>query len=71
MKEKKHLSFEAENLAMPEIHVHTDEAGEKEEKPCETEGKTRLDFKYDNLAVPEVVVEDADQNETDGGSKEP
>ena len=58
MKRKKHLSFEAENLAVPEVHVHGGEA--EEPAPPPPEDRKHIDVKYDNLAVPEVIVSEED-----------
>ena len=46
-KRKMHLTFQSENLAVPEIH--TNESEEKDDNSQETSG-----IYYDNLAMPEI-----------------
>ena len=56
MKGKKHLTFETDNLAFPEVHVHHAAAETPEAFPEDSDGNAHLDVKYDNLAVPEIVT---------------
>ena len=56
MKEKKHLSFDTENLAVPEIHVHSAGQEEPEDMRDGQKDNMHLNIKYDNLALPEIVT---------------
>lgn len=48
-KKKKKLSFEAENLAVPEVHTGSVESNEKLED-------SKDDIQYDTLAIPEIHI---------------
>lgn len=60
MKEKKHLTFDSVDLAVPEIHVHPVAENPPKEVPADSDSKVHLNVKYDNLAVPEIVTEAVD-----------
>lgn len=55
-REKMHLTFESENLAVPEIHTNEDE----EEKDTNDSEESRV--VYDNLAMPEIIIRHKKQN---------
>jgi len=55
-REKMHLTFESENLAVPEIHTNEDE----EEKDINDSEENRV--VYDNLAMPEIIIRHKKQN---------
>ena len=59
MKEKKHLTFDSVDLAVPEIHVHSVSENPPKEVPADSDSKVHLNVKYDNVAVPEIVSETA------------
>jgi len=55
-REKMHLTFESENLAVPEIHTNEDDGEEQ------TEGSEDSRVVYDNLAMPEIIIRHKKQN---------
>ena len=61
MEEKKHISFETENLAFPEVRTGP-EKDEEEETP-EKKGKSPLGVEFSDLAVPEVVAEKEEKSD--------
>ena len=50
-KKKRQLTFETENLALPEIHTGVCEDGETDKKAEDGEKES---IRYDNVAVPEI-----------------
>lgn len=55
-KKKFHLSFESENLAVPEVHTGEVESEEIMDQSADTEGSEDLSVQYDTVAIPEVHV---------------
>lgn len=54
-KEKFHLSFESENLALPEIHTGEVEEESVADQPI-ADGTEDLSVQYDTVAIPEIHV---------------
>ena len=49
---KKKLDYFSDNLAVPEIHVNSDKAGEDDDEQSENGG----DMIFENLAIPEIKL---------------
>lgn len=55
-KNKFHLSFESENLAVPEVHTGEVEAETITDNLIDAEGPEELSVQYDTVAIPEIHV---------------
>ena len=63
MENKENITFESENLAYPEIHIHhTEEKAPAADKKKADDKKKKLNVDIEDLAVPEIYISsDGDQ----------